>query len=261
MAFNNVVPFIAIILSITSFTSYSSSFNILHLRGGAMKARKEGSPEYYDQFDLDYGKDDNARIAGALRGFLKTGKLANREEDDLFLKWMNVHLETGPEPLDARTKPFYALDIGSKCDLKRGENPKIMIVTRKLAKDSKGVLVDAPTEIDIEKREIWQPWLKSRCDFVVRYIVPSRINIIKIMESKNRFSSQLLLEDGVGKQEGDRKAWIKMTFRPKLIERFLGKRNVVIKRELDANSLFGPQKKTKTLPKSAKVAVDAKKSK
>jgi len=68
-----------------------------------------------------------------------------------------------------------------------------MIVTRKLSSYSNGTISNPPPEIDIETREIWQPWLRSRCDFVVRYIVPNRVNIIKLMEAKNRFSSEVFI--------------------------------------------------------------------
>ena len=66
-----------------------------------------------------------------------------------------------------------------------------MIVNRKLSVDDDGLLNKPPSDIDIEERVIWQPWLKARCDFAVRYIIPNRVNIIKIMQSKNRFSSQV----------------------------------------------------------------------
>ena len=46
-------------------------------------------------------------------------------------------------------------------------------------------------EVDLEVREIWQPWLRPRCNFAVRYIVPDRVNIIKIMQEKGRFSSEV----------------------------------------------------------------------
>ncbi|RYH20479.1 hypothetical protein EON65_23305 [archaeon] len=48
-----------------------------------------------------------------------------------------------------------------------------------------------PEDIDVEVREIWQPWLKPKCDFVVRYIVPNRVNICRIMEVKRRFSAEV----------------------------------------------------------------------
>ena len=68
-----------------------------------------------------------------------------------------------------------------------------MIVSRKLKANKEGYL-DAPSdEIDVEVREIWQPWLRSKCDFAVRYIVPNRVNIIKIMEAKGKFSSSVYI--------------------------------------------------------------------
>ena len=56
--------------------------------------------------------------------------------------------------------------------------------------DGKGI--DVTREVDIEVREIWQPWLKSKCNFAVRYIVPNRVNIVKILESQGRFSSNVI---------------------------------------------------------------------
>lgn len=105
-----------------------------------------------------------------------------------------------------------------------------MIVQRKLAVDENGVLTDAPAEIDVEIRNIWQPWLRPRCDFAVRYIVPSRVNIIKILEAKKRFSHEVELDDN----EEEVKLWSKMTFKPRLVGRLMGKRNSVIWRELDS---------------------------
>jgi hypothetical protein len=106
-----------------------------------------------------------------------------------------------------------------------------MIVQRKLATDENGELTSAPAEIDVEIRNIWQPWLKSRCDFAVRYIVPSRVNIIRILEGKKRFTHEVEIDDS---QDGDLKLWAKMTFKPRLVGRLLGKRNTVIWRELDS---------------------------
>ena len=105
-----------------------------------------------------------------------------------------------------------------------------MIVQRKLKTDKNGFLLDGDAEIDIEEREIWQPWIKPRCDFVVRYIVPSRVNIIKMFEAKKRFSHELEI---VGEDEkGGPKLESIMTFKPRLFERLLGKRNIVIRRDM-----------------------------
>jgi hypothetical protein len=108
---------------------------------------------------------------------------------------------------------------------------RIMIVQRKLATDENGVLTSAPADIDVEIRNIWQPWLRSRCTFAVRYIVPSRVNIIRILEAKKRFSHEVEIDDS---EEGDVKLWSKMTFKPRLVGRLMGKRNSVIWRELDS---------------------------
>ena len=46
----------------------------------------------------------------------------------------------------------------------------------------------------MEVRNVWQPWLKKRCDFVVRYIVPNRVSIVKTMEASGRFRSEVCFE-------------------------------------------------------------------
>lgn len=55
------------------------------------------------------------------------------------------------------------------------------------------MLMKPSAEVDVEVREVWQPWLKSKCDFVVRYIVPNRANIIEIMEGQGRFRAEVQL--------------------------------------------------------------------
>ena len=124
---------------------------------------------------------------------------------------------------------------------------RIMIVQRKLATDENGELTSAPAEIDVEIRNIWQPWLKSRCDFAVRYIVPSRVNIIRILEGKKRFTHEVEIDDS---QDGDIKLWAKMTFKPRLVGRLLGKRNSVIWRELDSGKA-GSSSKDASVSKGA----------
>ena len=107
---------------------------------------------------------------------------------------------------------------------------KILIVSRRLTVDEDGVLESAPIENDVEVRTVWQPWLRHRCDFAVRYIVPSRVGIIRILEAKKRFSHEIEIDDT---DENDKKLWSKMTFRPSLIGRFKGKRDRVVWRGLD----------------------------
>lgn len=71
---------------------------------------------------------------------------------------------------------------------------KIIIVNRVLKADKNGILLNGPNDNnDVEVREIWQPWLKLKCDFVVRYIIPNRINIIELMEAKGRFHSEVMI--------------------------------------------------------------------
>lgn len=171
---------------------------ILSLTGGLSKAADDMKTDYYEQFTLDYGKQDNERSAGSLRGFLKAGALDKISESDPFKKWLNDHLEKGPEEIKGRIKPFYAADFGTKSDLRKGENPKIMIVNRKLMATKDGKDITSTDNIDIEVREVWQPWLKRKCDFAVRYVIPSRVNIIKILEQKGRFNSQVVVDSTPG---------------------------------------------------------------
>ena len=141
-----------------------------------------------------YTNELRERYAGSLRGFLKSGTLSSIPEKDPFKKWLNAHLENGPEEVKGRIKPFYAADFGTRKDLDRGENPKIMIVQRLLKPSSDGKDIVSNTGVDIEVREVWQPWLKRKCNFAVRYVIPSRTNIIKILEHKGRFKSQVSID-------------------------------------------------------------------
>lgn len=82
--------------------------NVFKFRGGLVPEAKDSSPDdYYDQFELDYGTNDNKRIAGALKGFVKSGALSSLPESDSFIKWVFQHLEKGPEPPNSRLKAYY----------------------------------------------------------------------------------------------------------------------------------------------------------
>jgi hypothetical protein len=95
---------------------------LISLSGGLAKAADSSKDDYYDQFTLDYGKEETERAAGSLRGFLKSGALSKLQESDPFKKWLNEHLEMGPEDVKGRIKPFYAADFGTKEDLSIGES-------------------------------------------------------------------------------------------------------------------------------------------
>lgn len=82
---------------------------IISLRGGIVPQASEVGGDYYEQFKLDYGRSDRVRNAGALRGFIPGGNVANLPESDPFLKWLNEHLERGPQPISGRLKPFYVI--------------------------------------------------------------------------------------------------------------------------------------------------------
>ena len=113
-----------VLLSVhSSNASKLHSNNIFDIRGGLVNAADENTGDYYEQFELDYGKIDRERHAGSLRGFLKTGAITSLPEADPFRKWLNAHLEKGHKELKGRVKPFYAADFGTKKDLLPGENP------------------------------------------------------------------------------------------------------------------------------------------
>jgi hypothetical protein len=119
---------------------------VLRIRGGLVPQPSEDG-EYYEKFKIDYGCDDNVRIAGSMRGLIKSGKLTSLPHADPFIRWLNEKLEKGPQPPGGRVKPFYvsrctqylssgdtflcehslfyiqAADFGTKKDLKAGENP------------------------------------------------------------------------------------------------------------------------------------------
>ena len=103
----------------------TSTAAVLMLRGGLVPQANEAGGDYYEQFELDYGSADKRRVAGALRGFIKSGKIGALPESDPFLKWLNENLENGPETPPGRLKPFYAADFGKKSDLKAGEHPQV----------------------------------------------------------------------------------------------------------------------------------------
>jgi hypothetical protein len=100
--------FLVYIISILVLCSSSLNSNtrIQGIRGGLVPQATDDL-EYFEQFRLDYGNDDKTRAAGSLKGFIKTGNLASLSESDPFLKWINEHLEKGPEPIIGRLKPFY----------------------------------------------------------------------------------------------------------------------------------------------------------
>ena len=218
------------------------------MRGGLVPQADSIGGQYIELFDdIDYGVADSTRQAGSLKGLVKPGRLTSLPEKDPFLRWLYDQLDKGPTLSDRltptssnRLKPFYAADFGNKADLLPGGNPTIYIVTNRLkAETTTGLLARAPKTTEIEKRVIWQPWLKSRCDFAVRYIVPDRVNILKIMQMRGKFSSELQIEkDEKGKII---EAHAAMKFKPSVWERLqsgMRDRDVVIKTRLSVKTLF-----------------------
>ena len=106
---------ICVIFSITIIILNSTCINsnhynyLLNLRGGAVPQASPSSngDDYYEKFHLDYGCEDNIRIAGSMKGLIKSGKLSNLHENDKFLKWLNQKLEIGSELPTSRVKPYY----------------------------------------------------------------------------------------------------------------------------------------------------------
>jgi len=81
--------------------------SLLFLRGGLVPQADEDEKNYFEQYDLDYGCNENVRNAGSLRGQIKEGALTNLPQSDAFLKWFNGHLESGPTPMVDRVKAYY----------------------------------------------------------------------------------------------------------------------------------------------------------
>jgi hypothetical protein len=119
------IIFGSVLFSPSSVSADNSFPRILSIRGGLIPPPPEDGSgiDFYENFELDYGRVDRERQAGSMRGFLKTGALSSLPESDPFKKWLNKHLETGAKPFKGRVKPFVAEDFGSKKDLGKGENP------------------------------------------------------------------------------------------------------------------------------------------
>ena len=79
---------------------------IASIRGGLVpEATPDG--EYFEKFQLDYGCEDNVRLAGRMMGLLKPGKISSLPEKDPFFSWLNEKLERGPQVPTTRFKPYY----------------------------------------------------------------------------------------------------------------------------------------------------------
>ena len=87
-----------------------NSEKLFTLRGGKVPHATDDGVDYYEQFPLDYGTQDTLRIAGAMRGLIASGNIANLPEKDPFFKWLNEHLEKGSgSEIQGRLKPFYVI--------------------------------------------------------------------------------------------------------------------------------------------------------
>lgn len=78
-----------------------------NVRGGWVPTAQDGGDDYFEQFKLDYGKDDSRRIAGALRGFVKSGKLSGLPHQDAFVRWLHKYVEEGPQTGSGRLKAYH----------------------------------------------------------------------------------------------------------------------------------------------------------
>ena len=98
------------LLTIESASSIANVFKFLSGAAaptpGSMVSDSAGD-DYYERYSLDYGCDDNSRIAGSMKGFIRTGRLSGLPESDPFFKWLNDKLEKGSEAPAVRVKPYY----------------------------------------------------------------------------------------------------------------------------------------------------------
>jgi len=83
--------------------------DVSSIRGGYVPQADEIGGDYYEKFHLDYGIEDNTRVAGFTRGLIQGGKLLSLPEVDPFFKWINEHLEKGPEEETTRLKPYFVI--------------------------------------------------------------------------------------------------------------------------------------------------------
>jgi len=87
---------------------------VTSIRGGLVpEATPDG--EYYEKFQLDYGCEDNVRLAGRMMGLLKPGKISSLVEKDPLFSWLNEKLERGPQAPTTRFKPYYVQNRPYQC--------------------------------------------------------------------------------------------------------------------------------------------------
>lgn len=98
------ILFSSIVPGATAMTDNCKS--ILHIHGGAVKLPVDEG-EYYERFNIDYGVEDNRRMAGALRGFIKSGSLASLPQSDAFLQWLQTFTEEGSSNTKGRLKAYH----------------------------------------------------------------------------------------------------------------------------------------------------------
>lgn len=103
----NLIYSISLLVSFILHISSTSSSIVFNIKGGSVPEASKVGGEYYEKYELDYGSKDNVRLAGSLRGFVRSGKISNMKEKDPFLKWWNQYLEKGPSDTSGRVKPIY----------------------------------------------------------------------------------------------------------------------------------------------------------
>jgi len=108
--------------------------------------------------------------------------------------------------------------------------------------------------VDVEVRDIWQPWLRSRCNFAVRYIVPDRKNILRILGAKGQFTGKVVMREDTG--AGTTHVEQQLIFRPRLLSRLVGRKAAVMSRPLPASVLAGSRYRKGT-KRSTPVSVPA----
>ncbi len=64
--------------------------------------------DYFEKFDLDYDLEDNFRVAGSTKGFIKANSLLRLKPKDPLQKWFVEYLENGKDTAsNDRIKPFF----------------------------------------------------------------------------------------------------------------------------------------------------------
>ncbi len=86
-----------------------SACTILLLYFQFSRAEKK-QKDFYEQFKLDYGTEDNIRSIATLRAapeVISKDKLTYLRTIDSFKRWMNIKVEHGPETITETLRPYH----------------------------------------------------------------------------------------------------------------------------------------------------------